>query len=240
MDKAVIKKNSKKTLKALAIAALNLHPVSASFTTFFNEFVNSSWQERIEKTQEELFKKFTELDEEFENKIKERKNFASLLATAYQSALSDVEQDKIPLYINSLINAINNENIDNTKIHIFMNFLKDFTLLHVKVLKFFSSVQCKNTGLELNCFRPQTNEERNASIIRSTRPELISDINLFNVIMNDLYTKKLLQIKKLSDITPNNLQQEQGISVKFTTVLGDEFLTFIKEHDKKVINETKI
>ncbi len=205
-------------------------PIVNVFSAFCNEYVNSNWQERIEFTQETLLKRFSELDEKFEEKIRERKNFASLLGTAYQSALTDIEEEKIPLYINSLINAINNEDLDNTKIHIFLIFLKDFTLMHIKVLEFFRAVNCNGYRINLTACKMNSKKDMNAEIIRVTRPELVKDVNLFDSVINDLYNKNLINVPALSAIDSGLLMQNNGISVRFTTDFGNEFLDFIKEN----------
>lgn len=228
----VNKEKATKLIKPGILAALSQVPIISAFSTFYSEFVSSNWQERTEKTQEELINKFSKLDEQFEEKIRERSNFASLLGTAYQSALTDIEENKIPLYINSLINAIKNEDIDNTKVHIFLNFLKDFTLLHIQILTFFKAVHCGDYQLSLNSFGMVSKRELNADIIKTARPELIQDIDLFETIMDDLYSKNLITLNNLASIDTNYLRQGQGIYSKFTTPLGDEFLEFIDEYNR--------
>ena len=222
------KEQAKKILKPAILATLSQVPVVSAFSTLYAEFVNSNWQEKQEKVQSEIINKFSQLDEQFEQKIRKRSNFASILGTVYQGALTDIDENKIPLYVSSLINAINNENIDNTKIHIFFNFLKEFTLLHIKTLKFLAAIKGNNKPHELDSFAIKSREELIAERIGHTAPEIIKDINLLNNVINDLYIKGLLRISNLSGISLDSFNNPNKIYSKFTTELGDEFLNFIR------------
>lgn len=225
------KENAQKLVKPSILAILSQVPVASAFSTFYSEFVNSSWQERVEKTQEELFSKLSKLDDNFANKMKERTNFASLLSTTYQSALKDINEDKIPLYINSLINAIDNEDLDNTKIHIFLNFLSDFTLLHIETLKYFHVEHHYNydISMDLNRFRPVTYEEKAISIIQQDNPKIVKDIDLLNTVIGDLYAKGVLNISSLTNMKFETFATRTPLP-KHTTILGDSFLQFINDY----------
>lgn len=223
------KEQAQKLVKPSILALLSQVPVASAFSTFYSEFVNSSWQERVEKTQAELIQRLSKLDETFESKLRERSNFASLLGTAYQSALKDIDEDKIPLYINSLINAIDNETLDNTKIHIYLNFLSDFTLLHIKTLEYFSDRHdyIYDIRQDMCLMRQRTHEEVIASLIQQSHAELVNDIDLFDTVINDLYTKGLLDLRGLSSINIETFGSQKPI-MKHTTSLGDSFLHFIE------------
>lgn len=72
-------------------AILSTLPVASAFTTFVDEYINSNWQDRIEKTQTEILNRLSKLDEKFEERLRNNPNIASILATIYQSALSDID-----------------------------------------------------------------------------------------------------------------------------------------------------
>ena len=65
--------------------------------------------------------------------------------------MSDIEEDKVGLYANAVINSIKNENIDNTKTHIFLNILKELSYLHLQVLKEIQSF-VPSSSFEMNQF----------------------------------------------------------------------------------------
>lgn len=107
----------KKIGKNAALALLSQIPVASAFSKFFEDFVQDGWQERIDLWKEEVIKRLSQLDAEMEQKIRETTNFANILASAQREALEDIEEHKVALYANAVINAIQNESIDDTKKH---------------------------------------------------------------------------------------------------------------------------
>ena len=201
-------------LKNITISGLPLilPPVGAGLLTLANECFNSSAKARQDKWNEEIVKKFTLLDSHFEQQILETSNFASLLASAQRGALEDVEEDKISLYANAVINAIKNEKLDDTKKHIFLNILRDCTLLHTKVLKEIS----KSKG-------PRIDMSRGICVINELLSELrrkFKDFELLEVVLKNLSENHLINIRV------NNLFETEPTTI---TDFGKEFLNFIEE-----------
>ena len=203
--------------KMAALALLSQIPGVSAFSKFFEDYVNSNWQERIELWKEETIKRLSQLDQEMEQKIRDTSNFASILATAQRGALEDIEEDKVGLYANTVINAIKNENIDNIKIHIFLNMLRDFSLLHIKILKSLNVKQNKNNSLGIN----ETYEIWKRSI-KEIYPELLTNEELFDIAYANLQSKKML--KNTYILYSNGVDKQ-------TTHLADEFLQFIAEQE---------
>lgn len=164
----------------------------------------------------------SQLDTETEEKIRETSNFSSLLASAQRGALEDIEEDKVTLYVNAVINSIKNENIDDTKKHIFLNMLRDFTILHITLLQALSenldNGDFKNGFQKTIRDKPQTAWD----IILEKNVELKKQKDILHVFTHDLYEKHLLQkeypLRELASF---------GKIKKQTTDLGDEFLNFI-------------
>ena len=231
--KNLLSNNNQNTKKNIALSALktivSTVPIASAFGTFFNEYINSNWQDRIEKTQTEILNRLSEFDEKFEEKLKEKYNISSILCSIYQFALSDIEEDKIPLYVNSLINAINNENIDNTKLHIFINYLKEISLMHVLALRFFSQQHYDNSTFQMNAVRMPSQEEVIARAIGEICPDLVKDIDIFDTIINDLNRKGLIKIARLKDLGISSINK---LIPKQTTSLGDEFVEFFKNNEE--------
>ena len=128
----------------IAGAPLILTPVGAALLSLANECFNSTAQTRQDKWNEEIVTKISNLSEDFEEKFNTCSNFASILATAQRGALEDIEEDKVGLYANAVINSIKNEDIDNTKIHIFLNMLRKYSKLHLGILQKFSPTSGNN------------------------------------------------------------------------------------------------
>ena len=156
-----------------------------------------------------------------EQKIRDMSNFANILATAQRGALEDIEEDKVGLYANAVINAIKNEEIDNTKTHIFLNMLRDFTKLHIEVLQ--------ELALLDNGIHPNLRHGRDSYIkqrIREKNPQLIEDIGKFR------QTALELQQKGLCVVTVIDMADNSDYDNVITTSLGQEFLQFIAEQEK--------
>ena len=207
--------------KMAALALLSQIPGVSAFSKFFEDYVNSNWQERIELWKEETIKRLSQLDQEMEQKIRDTSNFASILATAQRGALEDIEEDKVGLYANAVINAIKNEDIGNTKTHIFLNMLRDFTKLHIEVLQ--------ELALLDNGIHPNLCHDRDGYIkqrIREKNPQLIKDMGMFRL------TALELQQKGLCVVTVVDMADNSDYDNVITTQLGQEFLQFIAEQEK--------
>ena len=213
-------KEVKEIGKIGALALLSQMPVVSAFSKFFEDYVNSNWQKRIELWKEETIKRLSKLDQDMEQKIRDMSNFANILATAQRGALEDIEEDKVGLYANAVINAIKNEEIDNTKTHIFLNMLRDFTKLHIEVLQ--------ELALLDNGIHPNLRHGRDSYIkqrIREKNPQLIEDIGMFRL------TALELQQKGLCVVTVIDMADNSDYDNVITTSLGQEFLQFIAEQE---------
>ncbi len=223
--------NSKKInqiVKAGAKAILSQIPVASAFTIFLDEYINSNWQERVNMVQEDIMKQLSKMDDNIYEKIAETDNVASIFASTYQSALMDIDENKVELYIKLLINTINNEHINNSKTHIFLNYLRTFSIMHIKVLQYFSTphVDERTTGFQMEVKdNLSTNQNDSVSIIAQTNPELVKDIYLLNAVIYDLYNARMLNISSLNDIMFNTFGAK--VIPKTTTSFGDEFIKLI-------------
>ena len=117
----------------LVKAIMNTNPITGFVQTMYDEYAGRQWQQRREKWEEVLEEKLQKLKDSVDfNKINSISNFAQILANAGQGAISDVEENKVYLYANTIINTIKNENINNIKTHIFLNMLRKYSLtLHI-------------------------------------------------------------------------------------------------------------
>ncbi len=207
--------NIKKIGKNAALALLSQIPVASAFSKFFEDFVQEGWQERIDLWKEEVIKRLSQLDAEMEQKIRETTNFANILASAQREALEDIEENKVSLYANAVINAIKNESIDDTKKHIFLNILRDCTLLHIEVLKEISKSKGPIVTIRPNGFH--------------------SENPLFLDLRMNYKDKELLEavIKSLSEyhLTYVAAGKIGATEPTIITDLGKEFLAFIAEQE---------
>lgn len=221
--------NIVKTTTTTAISALPW--VGGPLANLINEVLNNSWQERRETFEKEFKSKFEKLDSQFEEKIRESENFASIFASVSREALCDVEGDKVHLYANAMINTIKKESFSNTKIHIFLNILSTLTVAHIDLLKRLSTTVYRKDYDHIQrkvTFRQPTAKEK-------TIEEYFSDFDqkqIIQILLDNLYQNGL--ITSNSFLNGNNIAMALGGNTqleKKTTDLGDEFLDFISEHE---------
>ena len=141
-------------------------------------------------------------------------NFASIVTSVQRNALEDVEEDKIAFYVNTIINAIKKENLQDAQKHIFLNMLRDFTLLHIEILKRLKIIQ--------ETWEEPVNRDRPGYIIEYFQhnfPEIPAD-NHFEYVLTDLNSKNCCIISEGTGFDDLN---------KILTQYGNDFLEFISE-----------
>lgn len=221
------------TLKSLAVAGLPLvlPPHGVALLTLANECFNSSGKLRQDKWNAEIASRIANLNAEMEQKIRETSNFASILASAQRGALEDMEEDKVALYANAVINAIKNEDIDNTKKHIFLNMLRDFTKLHIEILRFYSEIEEKikvlRPGIHFSLAIENTENWYNTAY--KCEPKLFQNKTLCMVAYEELVFHKLL--KNDGYVLTDGCALNNNYPSKQTTQFADEFLAFIAEQE---------
>lgn len=218
------KKEAKEIVKVLALSGLPLvlSPIGTALLTLANECFNSSAKTRQDEWMKTLAKRIDEQDEAFAEKIKNAQNFASLFANAQNGALTDIESDKVGLYANAFINAIKNENMEDTKKHIFLNMLRDFTVLHIRILD--SLKQFEDEKINGRTFSAVDNKQ---AFFDNISPDIKNDV-FFRPIIKTFYDNVLIYADRSVD---SNIGLDE-ISPTRLTPLGQEFLLFISEQEK--------
>lgn len=201
----------------IAKAIMQSNPLTGFFQTFYDEFASRQWQQRRNKWEEIFEEKLQNIKDEIDlTKIECIPNFAQILLCAGQGAMSDIEENKVILYVNTVINSIKHENIDDTKKHIFLNTLRDFTLLHIKILKYINCHQaittCKQESLEnINtCILDNLKSNYNESLLK--------------IILLDLINLNFINYDTIVDANIGTTYYPKSLSP-----LGREFLVFINE-----------
>lgn len=211
----------KKALTAIGKAGLktvaDLDPVSSFFKNVYEEYTSFSAKERAEKVAKTFEDRLEKLEKEIgKQKIVETSNLASLFANAQNGALTDIESDKVGLYANAFINAIKNEKMEDTKKHIFLNMLREFSLAHLKILHLFYDNPSTERFMTIHVISNHIKvyEENNEDFIHS----LVSDI-----------IKKGLLIEHPCGFVDGITY---SINKPSSSSLGQEFLSFISEQEE--------
>ena len=192
---------------------MHSNPITGYVQTIYDEYASRQWQQRREKWEEVFEEKLKDIQNDVDfQKIMSIPNFAQILANAAQGAMSDIEEDKVGLYVNTVINTIKNEDINNTKTHIFLNLLRDCTLLHIEILT------------EISKAKPPTSYNNSASNLLMDLRMKYKDDEFLEAILKNLSENHLIYtaLKTIGPTAPTIL-----------TDLGKEFLQFISEQDIK-------
>ena len=218
------KKEAKEIVKVLALSGLPLvlSSIGTALLTLANECFNSSAKTRQDEWMKTLAKRIDEQNESFAEKIRNTQNFASLFANAQNGALTDIESDKVGLYANAFINAIKNENMEDTKKHIFLNMLREFTILHIRILD--SLKRFEDEKINGRTFSAVDNKP---SFFDNISPDIKNDV-FFRPIIKTFYDNVLIYADRSFD---SNIGLDE-ISPTRLTPLGQEFLLFISEQEK--------
>ena len=213
----------KNIIKAGVAGIATMIPGINGLFEFYSTFCQGQSDERRDKVEEEFKQKFDDIQNHIDNNPS---NFAIFL-NAVKGAFEDIADEKIKNYVNAMVSAIQNENFDNTKIHIFLNLLRKYSVLHIKVLEYFSRSHSKrnNNGFQMNVSEMRSTEQYIADIIGEEQPELAKDISLLELAIRDLYADGLLLISKLNQLHSPTLNSFS----KKTTSFGEEFLNFIAD-----------
>lgn len=197
----------------VAKAVTHSNPITGFVQTIYDEYASRQWQQRREKWEEVFEEKLKDIQNDVDfQKIMSIPNFAQILANAAQGAMSDIEEDKVGLYVNTVINTIKNEDINNTKTHIFLNLLRDCTLLHIEILT------------EISKAKPPAPYNNSASNLLMDLRMKYKDDEILEAILKNLSENHLIYtaLKTIGPTAPTIL-----------TDLGKEFLQFISEQDIK-------
>lgn len=230
------KKEIAKNLASAAVPVLfALSPISSiwgtvgcSLLTLANSCFQSAASLRGEKFRKKLQTQIKKHEKEIKDNLLRNGNFASLFATIQRNALEDVDEEKIDYYAISFINAIKREEPEHSKMHVFLNLLRDLTNKHLKMLNYLQN-PVKNAEIPEKT-KGYSERTLHADLIARS-PWLSDDEELLNKIMKDLYNNGLSQLEgiKFGHVRYNCSQYAQ----KYTTKLGDEFLNFITEQETK-------
>ncbi len=209
-------------------AVVNAIPVVSFVQTVYDEYATRQWQQRREKFEEVFEEKLQDLQDEIDLiKINKIPNFAQILSQATQGAMSDIEEDKIKFYINVAINAIKvainaikTEKLEDTKTHIFLNMLRNFSVLHIKVLQHIKDFKSKY-AFSLN---QPVMREKETELLKSIE-SIYNDKEVIASILNGLNKETLIYGSpniRSGNIIPQSISN-----------LGIEFLNFISDCEEK-------
>jgi hypothetical protein len=146
-------------------------------------------------------------------RLQENERFISILMHSSQIAVRNHQESKLEALKNATLNSINEEALDESIMHIFVNMIDDFTPLHIQTLKYFEV-----HSVEFGC---------ESSPVTLLHLEMKINDSLKKIVDDDLINKRLIELIDLKDEDPIYLKTWKP------TQLGKDFLNFISEPNKE-------
>lgn len=225
----------------------------------FSALITPPIEKRRDQWIESIGNRLRELEDKFESfsiqELSENELFISVLILASKVVISNHQEEKINSLRNAVLNAACSKSIDDDKQLIFIKFIDDFTVRHIKTLNFFNNPVA---WFEQNLISKKITDmgklekvafDRNGGVIHyGGNPDnadsyfkdyQVIDANNyqkeFESIFPDIKNNKLFYEQILRDLNNKNLIVQQSIDAIYlnlndnsgTTNLGREFIDFI-------------
>ena len=110
--------------------------------------------------------------------------FIDVVLQTTQLALRTSEKEKIQYFKNVILNTAVDESPNITEVQIFLNFISNFTVWHIKILKLFDNPEdwFKKNGKSL----PNYMAAGLSNVLEGAYPELTGKRELYDLIWDDL------------------------------------------------------
>lgn len=153
-------------------------------------------------------------------KLENNDVFIDVVLRTTQLALQTSEKEKIQYFKNVILNTAIDESPNITEVQIFLNFISNFTVWHIKILKLFDNPEdwFKKNGKSL----PNYMAAGLSNVLEEAYPELTGKRELYDLIWDDLSRSGLHKTSGL-----HTTMTGSGLMVPRTTTFGKEFLEFI-------------
>lgn len=226
----------------LTKAVMHCNPVTGFVQTIYDEYASKQWQQRREKWEETLEAELQNIKDDIDfNKISSISNFAQILANAAQGAMCDLEEDKIAMYVNVVINTIRKEKEENITLHIFLNLLRKYSCAHIKILNFIANQRQyikEHSELIEDQFKSMSYEKYLKTggapilyphVIGNFCKSIKLDTHIWDLIIRELYNDKMIRVNSfwIQDNAVTNPNE-----YKTATYIGKKFLAFIEHNNK--------
>lgn len=211
-------------LQAISKVGLQSIPcLGGIISEIFNMVIVPPLERRRDKWLINIFESLSKLQDTVEGfkleNLKDNELFITILMQATQIALKNHQDEKLMALHNAVINAAIYSNIDETEQLIFLNYINELSVWHIKILDFFNEPikYIDNNNLHINDNNIIVND-----LIDNAFPNLRLKKELVIKIIKDLYNNTLINI---SDI--NYTYKKVNYPMSLTTKLGKEFLKYI-------------
>lgn len=167
----------------------------------------TQWMEKVGQQLEELHANGLDLDE-----LQQNDQFITAMVQASTAALRTHNQEKLTALKNAIKNIAIGQGPDETTQHILLNFIDDFSEMHIRVLGF---AKAPSTDINLGSGSLSHLLEKNI-------PGLAGQRDLYDQIWKNLYSNGLVNTESLHAMMSGN-----GLIQSRTTSLGNALISLI-------------
>lgn len=212
---------------AIAKAGLGSIPiVGAAASELLQLIVTPPLEKRRSEWMEQIGQKLKVLEEKESvdlQSLQENDVFIDVVLQCSQEVIKTSEKEKIEYFQNAILNTANGENPELAEIQIFLNFISDFTVWHIKILKLFD--EPNDWFNKNNKTVPNFMAAGLSSILDIAYPELKGRREFYDLIWDDLQRAGMHKTSGL-----HTTMTGSGLMVSRTTEFGKKFLNFITEN----------
>lgn len=221
-------KDKKKDISyAIAKAGLGSIPlVGAVASELLQLIVTPPLEKRRSEWMEQIGQKLKTLEENQSidlNDLQENEIFIDVVLQCTQEVIKTSEKEKIGYFQNAILNTAIGENPEIAEIQIFLKFISDFTVWHIKILKLFDE---PNEWFENNNKTiPNFMSAGLSNILEIAYPELKGRRQFYDLIWDDLERAGMHKTSGLHASMTGS-----GLMASRTTDFGKKFLDFITDN----------
>jgi hypothetical protein len=219
----VTEKIVKGVVAGAAIVSAGINAPALAIVGTIVGLIGTSAHRRLEDWLEILAVRISHLEDRLEE-LFENESFVTTVYTATQIAMRTHQEEKRQALCNAVLNSASESAPDDTLQAIYLNFIDQLTPLHFSLL---SLIQNPKEWIDRQgkAWNPSWATKSNIEdLLLKTFSNYIENKNFYLVLLNDLRSKGLIQMR-----TSSFLDTQTNISDLAMTPLGTGFIKFISE-----------
>lgn len=203
-------------------SVMGLMPAGGTAVEIFNSLITPPLEGRKKKWMIDVTESLQKLEEKEVNlyDIFKNEEFFSTLIEASAAAIKTHEKEKLSALKSAVINSAKGEAPEFSKREIFLRYISEFTVWHIKILTFFKG---PSEWLDKNSSPiPKLVAGSRSHVLLRAYPELKDEKAFYDQVWKDLFSRGLVSTNSLGGMMTGS-----GLMQKCTSEAGEEFIKFI-------------
>lgn len=210
---------------AAAKTGLSFIPVvGGAISEVFNLIITEPLSKRRDEWLIKLYDELKQLEEKIESfdieNLKDNDLFISIALKASQMVLKNHQEEKKEALCNAVINTATNITIEENEQIIFLNYIDELTVWHIRLLQYLNDPNGKFDDKALS--KEKYYMGGPITPLLDYFPELDDREDFIKIIVKDLFNKNLITIDGL-----NTMMTKDGMFASRTSPFGKKFIRYI-------------